>query len=610
MLPIPEANLGHTKIFEINFAMPEQIGHYNLYLSKIILFKKKVLDILTVFNINNLKYYIIYFYLCELEGTKIEQNIVNMYSPHIEDYLVSNYERMPDLIATYVFKYNLTIDTKYKTLKIDHTVFIPKNEKKYFISNNEYKYISKDNYCKSIIDFFIVKYNMDNTLVLYKDNTQYESVQIIKGLFEDGYNMYFGLNFDYKIKDGVTYGTHKSDKTIRTEASYYIKKDVYYNILNYEQFKTNQNIGENIKNFYRIITLSDPVLLLYTNPENTKYFIELHNYDLQFEMEDNRIYYFLNGAKYEVLFNHDEDTYNNFGIFKLDNEDSKKLLCIYNYKNIIMDNACINDDYKDYSFINHDFQKNDTYNKYDEIDSKYVKYYYTIIDMFDNKYIIKNEDDALSILINCLCYNSPFLLLKTINPIIQVINNYKIGTQLINSLFKLSKNAYSLILYDLLYKNVELHSYNYEHMNNLFKKYGLNIMSKIKSTDMSYTSLKISPEPDDHPIDLLNNMSSEYELFYRTIPLGTTILHAINAYERAMYAFHDPNIIIVVNPSTIFIRNPDDSDDSYGFVVAGPKLNKYKSVSYDDIPLVSSMAFKALLHNNINTFLCFIHFSK
>ena len=64
--------------------------------------------------------------------------------------------------------------------------------------------------------------------------------------------------------------------------------------------------------------------------------MELHNYDLQFETENNQVYYFLNGLKYKVLFNYDENTYNNFGIFTLYHESNNKLLCLYNYKNIII----------------------------------------------------------------------------------------------------------------------------------------------------------------------------------------------------------------------------------------------------------------------------------
>jgi hypothetical protein len=498
--------------------------------NKITIFKNKIRDSLlkpigNCSSYTNLKNYILYFYLCELDGNKIDDPICNLYHKHIEGYFIDHYYKMKELICTYILKYHGDLQVEYKILDIRHNTLIPKSEKQHFIKNNTYKYLLKDGYCTSVIDFFIINYNTitDTNIVLYKDDKNtIESVKIIKKLFEKNYNIYLGLNFYFKYevadsKPTKIIGIDKNNKFITIRGDYnaetknitnliYIKGDLKYDILTSNQIKSDNNISDNIKNFYNIMALNDNILLFYKSKKSKSediqsYYIKLHNYDLLFEAVDKKIYYNLNSIKYEVLFNYDEDTYNNFGIFKLLNtseQTDKKLLCIYNYNNILEQN------YNDYSFIN--FEE-ESYNGFNEINDKYIKYYYTIINTFNDKIIIKNDDDALSILINCLYYNSPLLLLKTVIQIVQIIKNYKIDKKLIDTLFKFSKNAYSLFLYDLIYQS-NLNNYNYNYFNKLMDKYNYNIKTDINSlyNTFSYLILEHELEP--------NSESSQKELIY------------------------------------------------------------------------------------------------
>jgi len=561
-----EKDFSSNKIFElddniITNIFNNKIGKYNPYKSKILMFKDeikknllsdkvsdKVSDKLSD-KLSDLKNYIFYFYLCELDGTDMELDIFKLYKDEIDGYLIDNYNNMKELICTYILKYDKILHIEYKFLEIKHNTLIPKSEKHYFIKNNKYKYILKDGYCKSAtIDFFIINYNKDTTIVLYKKNENtIKSVEIIKKLFENNYNIYLGLNFDFK-HDTNEYdipqitGTNKINSSIKIHGDYnaetknitnliYIKDELKYDILTNDQIDSDANISDNIRNFYRIMTFNDNILLFYKSRINDIYYIELHNYDLLFEASKNKIYYYLNSIKYEVLFNYDEDTYNNFGIFTLLNASDqidKKLLCIYNYNNILTSNEDIKDIYYDYSFIYispnetiyRDFDANVGVKDDDIIPEKYIKYYYTIINTFDNKYIIKNEEDTLSILINCLYYNSPLLLLKTIRQIEQIIRN-KIDTKLINTLLLYSKNAYSLVLYELLNSKNYLHNYNYYYFNRLFDKYNLNINTTIPShTTFHYLKLELDQkfviDNNDVYIKYLNLSHENNMSFYVT----------------------------------------------------------------------------------------------
>jgi hypothetical protein len=586
-----------------------KIGIYNPFKNKINLFKQKIFDKLINFDLSNLKNYIIYFYLCELNGQELENEIFTQYDHHIDEYFIKNIKDIKNIIYTYILKYNKTIQLKYEIFTIKHDTLIPQNEKEYFIINNPYKYILKDGYCKSIINFFIIDYNSQNKIVLYKKNEKtIVSVEIIKKLFENNYNIYLGLNFDFEYDSNKTkiIGRDKINNSIKIIGDYnisngkitnlyYIKNEINYQILNNINIdidseidsEINSEINIYIKNFYKIITINENIFLFYKNTENTIHFIKLHNYDLEFEISDNKVYYYLDSIKYEVLFNHNSYTYNNFGVFTLFNqENSPKLLCIYNYN--ILNNFKTNN--SEYSFVNSDIPYEECYHEKNfdsgDINQKYIKYYYTIINSFENNFILKNEEDGLVILFNCLYFNSPLLLIKTIRQIEQIIINYNIDIKLINTLFIKSKNAYSLILYDLIYKKEKLHNHNYYYFNKLLKKYDVNIETSInKELDFYYLEIEI---------DISTYHDSDFKYYHF---LENKYIPVLEKDSSEISIFQDSSQISYMCKLDNYKKIYFEITTSY--TNSNYSVDKNKLIIYNESYINTTELFKKLLQDNI-----------
>jgi hypothetical protein len=109
------------------------------------------------------------------------------------------------------------------------------------------------------------------------------------------------------------------------------------------------------------------------------------------------------------------------------------------------------------------------------------KYYYKIINKFDNKYIFNNNDEVLALLINCLNYNSPYLILKNIEQIKNILaSNTEWPTTwnfqaFLNTLFVRFDNIYSIQIILLFYNDKNLNNYYYSHANKLYDKYKISL---------------------------------------------------------------------------------------------------------------------------------------
>lgn len=117
-------------------------GAYYPHLHKIKLFKENIKQKLIEGSDNpNLFNYIIYFYLCEIEGKKIDAHIFNIYDQFIENYFITLALQKPykPLIYTYLLRYCKKSSYETYLIEINNNTLIPENEKKYF-HNNKYYY--------------------------------------------------------------------------------------------------------------------------------------------------------------------------------------------------------------------------------------------------------------------------------------------------------------------------------------------------------------------------------------------------------------------------------------------------------------------------------------
>jgi hypothetical protein len=148
-------------------------GGYKLHKQKIILFKEQIKEKLIKNisikpTIDLLKEYTIYFYLSELSGTKIEEEIYNKYNENIHDYFEEIFKSRPQIVYTYILKYSQIFTIEKFIIFFDDTYIIAQSEKKYF-EQKSYECILKDNILyHSVIDFFIIRYSSFN-VVIYKD---------------------------------------------------------------------------------------------------------------------------------------------------------------------------------------------------------------------------------------------------------------------------------------------------------------------------------------------------------------------------------------------------------------------------------------------------------
>lgn len=570
-------------------------GGFKTYDQKIILFleniKKKLCAEPTpkpTFEI--LKQYVIYFYLCELSGKSIEPNIFTTYDPHINNYFNVLWYIFKPIIYTYTLKYNKTYNIPHNTiiLTIDDYILISNIERKHFLLD---KYeCTKDvepGLYHSVIDFYYISYSRFYKLYILKNeqNTS-RSIEIIKRLLPIYSNIYLSLNFYfYEDQDTRTIcGINKIDKNIKIEYStadvnidnlFYIENTIRYKII-----KT-RDIPAIYRQFYNLITRNDIGIFIYKNEANNEYFLRTLNYDFIFTMKYDLIYYTINDIEYTVNYCNDTDIYYNYGILKLCHPTGDKLLCIYNYNKILALQRM-----SDINFINQDIME--TKKKFEtNIDASFKLYYYNIISEYNGKYIFTNIKDVLSLLINCLKYNSPYLILKNIEQIKIILKNNDTDSddstlkKFLNTLFKDFDNIYSIPILLLIYDDKILNEYYYLHANNLYSKYNISLKLKYSENSLipfSYNNLITKFESDQECSNLLYFQSSTK--LYEAI-INNNMVH-FRYYIKQRNEFGTMNDInILSTPITLTInKNRPINNTKYLLEI---KYSDYKSKDYKEV---------------------------
>jgi len=568
-------------------------GGFKTYDQKIILFLediKKILNMKPKPTFEILKKYVIYFYLCELSGTPIDSDIFTSYDPFINTYFGILWYNFKPIIYTYTLKYNKTYDIPKNTvvLTIDDHILIPNIERKFFLLDKyECTKDGEPGLYHSVIDFYYISYSRFYKLYILKSeqNTS-RSIEIIKRLLSIYSNIYLSLNF-YFYEDQDTHticGINKVDKNIKIEYStadvsinnlFYIENTVRYKVIK------NQDIPAIYKQFYNLITCNDISIFIYKNEVNNEHFLRTLNYDFIFTMKDDLIYYTINDIEYTVNYCNDTDIYNNYGILKLCHSTGDKLLCIYNYNKILELQRM-----SDINFINQDIME--TKKKFENsIDASFKSYYYNIISEYNGKYIFTNIKEVLSLLINCLKYNSTYLILKNIEQIKIILKNndthsYDSGLKkFLNTLLKDFDNIYSIPILLLIYDDKELNEYYYLYANNLYSKYNISLKLKYSENRLipfSYNNLMTKLESDQECSNLLYFQSSTK--LYEAIINDNIIYFRYYIKQRNEFGTMSDMDILSTPIALTINKNPTMYNIKYLLEI---KYSDYKSKDYKEV---------------------------
>jgi hypothetical protein len=567
-----------------------------------------------IVDINNeiLFKYIIFFYLCLLKNInfteynelieKYHQKFIELYCPTVNE---SN--QFHRLISTYILylDYELKIDP-YKFITIDHMILISQKERKYFKQNSYYYKINDNNLCETnIVDFqfYMFKLNSGLTILLYSNENTIESINFIKANI-NYMSSYLILNFNYdkngngvyKMDKNITIKFNKDNKFIfdvdntiilnestpmtknEADINYSLSNKIYNldstpdfpktfyhidgddNIIvddmkipynNYFKKEIELSKYKDIKvtltyiNFLRCLHAFDDIILESYDPSSETLFIMLHNYNLKFIINGDIITININNIIYNVKYFNSDDTRLLYGIFELEQAGIVKLLCLYNYKLLYNNSNPLKDNI---SFIT-------ASQKQEIIPEKYKRYYYVIIDKYENKYIVKNEDDVNAILLNCFIYNNAQLLLKTMRQI-QTINS-----MLLNYIIYYNISPYALPILSLLNNKLSLTKYNYNSYNKLYIKYNIPVQIDIikDHSIMSYVKLKtIDWDWSLDYIDIIPNYSN-YKIYYddilKTKIIDINIITNVDSYHIKYMKETSDNVNIVINKNIIYIDN-------------------------------------------------------
>ena len=96
----------------------ETPGNFLIHLQIKNFFFKNILKKIKEYESTSILEYLCYFYLCEIEGKKIEREIFDFYNSKILNYFkyISSYKELQPLIYTYILKYNQKFSTDKKIL--------------------------------------------------------------------------------------------------------------------------------------------------------------------------------------------------------------------------------------------------------------------------------------------------------------------------------------------------------------------------------------------------------------------------------------------------------------------------------------------------------------
>ena len=250
------------------------------------------------------------------------------------------------------------------------------------------------------------------------------------------------------------------------------------------------NLKDEYKNFYKLMCQSDSALICYR--DNETYYIKLSSYSLEFKMYNEKIYYNFEQKDYEVSFMNESNLFNIYGILKLTHANKVKYLLIYNYVNIVSKlNTNVPDKFANLIKLIDEAEK-EIYKKEDLINTQnlkkenkdFINNFYAIVDFYEDNLILKDKQDLLALLSNCIIYNNPQLIMKTIKQIQTIILNSDIDAKFIYTLVSMNYDIYSLIIYQLILNTKQLNNYNYSYFYKLLEKY--NYFFEIKKPAISY----------------------------------------------------------------------------------------------------------------------------
>ena len=505
-----DANI-ENNIYENGDYLLKNLGKFKSYVHKYNLFQT-IRKNLSEQDQLDIQKYIVYFYLCYINGSDIEENIFKKYDRLVPDYFVKlwaihdglYYFIYRPIIYAYILKYEKTYSFDLHSININDYVLIHYNErnefklKKYIYSiQEETTQIGNDtinvNYCRNEFkNFYILTYEAGDkyyNIIIDKNKTNtIESINIIKQFPKIHNNMYLALNFYYTYTNYGNkniMGINKYDKNITIKShlgsslSYNIttnNKTISYDIIDAEH----TIINSDGKKFYNMMSHNDLLILMYTKDKII--YLNLGSYNIIFYIQEDKIYYDIDGVKYQIIMDNDEDIYNIYGIVRLVNTVDKndtKLLCFYNYRNIpILFKS------PKFDFINKGekdiYTIDDFYN--DDNIPKYKTFFHCIINKhnINNKevYILKNFNDALAILLNCFTYNNYSLVFKTARQLQTIIKNNNINIKILKTLVDKCRDIYGLpirelIYYELIEPDYQLNIYNYKYFNHLYTKYDI-----------------------------------------------------------------------------------------------------------------------------------------
>jgi hypothetical protein len=520
----------------ININLHNYFCRYSIFENKVNIFINKIKEILESNDLTNIKYYIIYFYLCELKGTRIENNIFNKYNDIALNFLKKMYKNLDFeirskkncIVNTYLFRYNQCIDIEKHLIELSYKVMIPKTEKKYF-GLLKYSFIFElidgetikiyDCKSESLIDFYIIEYDKNIKILLYKnEQNTIKSVKELLNIFKNtgGNNLFVYIALNFYHKDNIWYDRNDINIKLEYDKNNMSKIFYTYNGIKYTVIiDLDGDIPKKYIDFFNIMMNNDDALLLYKD-DNNNYYLKSYSYSLEFKLYNEKIYYNHDQIDYELSYMSEPYLYNNFSIFKLTDQtkNKTKFMLFYNYTNIV-DNF---DKIKPGSFVNisslgFDIYKKDELMYKHNINSKnnnFMNNYYTIVDSFDNNLILKDKNDMMALLSSCIIYNTPELILKTIKQIQTILLSNDFDMKFIKTLIGLSHDIYSFPIFELIFREKKFKEYNYLYMSKLMKKYNYNF--KIKKITSKYIEIISLVYKNGNFIKLFENNDSKYSL--------------------------------------------------------------------------------------------------
>ena len=165
----------------------DKVSTNYVYKNKIILFKEKIKEKLLCDSVN-IKYYIIYFYLCELNKSSIEEELFNKYNDIALKYFEYIYEintinKFNSIVETYIIRYDQKINIKKLSTTIDAYTLIPDCEMKNYSLVDKYIFIIVSSegklfsYCETdvSINFYICNLDKEKKIILIKNNQNTET---------------------------------------------------------------------------------------------------------------------------------------------------------------------------------------------------------------------------------------------------------------------------------------------------------------------------------------------------------------------------------------------------------------------------------------------------